>query len=211
MRTTHPWRPLAVVATAIACLVVPTSPVAAATHDATITDGVVTVYGTDVIPQDAYDLAPFAPHCPAGTLELDVTGTGTVGVSDLDARSIVSFFGLTGAHLRVVTRIATGSTYGTLSGTGPSTISDMRVGVRVVYTSAFDWETCEPDGLAWCDVTFVLELDGTLSGTTPSSTASLTGASVGTVAEGDWCINGFETLVGSTVAVSTPITATLTT
>lgn len=211
MNPSRIFRTLAVVATAVACLVVPTRPVEAAVHEATILDGIVTVYGTGSVPQDTYDLAPYSPLChPDGVFELDVTGTGTIGVSALDSRTVVSYLGLTGTYLRIVTRIATGSTYGTLTGTGPYTVSDMRVGVRVVYTGSYDETTCENTGLAMCDVTFVLELDGTLTTTTVGATASLTGASVGTVAEGDWCIEPFDELVGSTVALSTPITAVFT-
>lgn len=211
MRMAHLRRSLAVITTVLAGLVVPTGPVDAAVHEATILSGIVTVYGTGAVPQDTYDLAPYSPLChPDGVFHVDVTGTGTVGVTALDSRTVVSYLGVTGnPYLRIVTRVATGSTYGTLTGTGPFTISDMRVGVNVAYygTSAYDETSCEPTGLASCDIDVVLELDGTLSSTTSGATASLTGASVGTVAEGAWCVEPFDDLVGSTVALSTPITA----
>lgn len=211
MNKVHLWRSFALTATVLACLISTAHPVSAATHDATVTGGVITLYAATV-PQDAYDLAPFVPHCAAGTLELDVTGTGAVGVTDLDSRTVVSYFGLAGnPYLRVLSPSASGSTYGTLTGAGPSTITDMRVGVQATYydTSGYDDTTCEPTGLSQCSVDFVVELDGTLTGTTPSSTASLTGPGVGTVDE-IVCDGDLASLVGSTVAVSTPITAILT-
>ncbi len=202
-------RTIAVVATVAACLLTTAHPVSAAVHDADIGGGVVTVYGTGSVPQDSYDLDPYVPHCPQGVVELDIPGNGTIGVTALDARSVAAYFGMQGSYARIVTRISTGSTYGTLSGSGPYTISDMRVGVQVVYAGSYEEGTCEQEGLAMCTITFVLELDGTLTTTTTGGVATLTGTGVGTVAEGPWCAGDFASLVGSTVAVSTPITATL--
>lgn len=206
----HMWRSLAAAITAVACLVVTAHPVAAATHDATITGGIITLYKPALVPIDTYDLAPFTPLCASSTLDLDVTTTGTVGVTALSSTTLVSYLGATGnPYRRVVTYIPTGSTYGTLTGTGPYTITNMRVAVSVAYYSSAT--TCAVTGTPVCTVGLAVELDGTLTGTTVGSSVSLTGAGVGTVVALPSCVGTLSPLVGSTSEVTAPITATLTT
>ncbi len=211
MNRTHLRRSLVAVTTVVVGLVAVAGPAAAATHDADVTGGVITLYGTGSVVKDAYDLAPVVPPCGTSTLELDVTTTGTIGVTGLQSKTVANHPVATGnPFLRVLTYIPQGTAYGTLTGAGPYTITDMRVIVEMTSYSSGDYSGCVPGpGSGTCTIAFLLELDGTLTGTTPTSTVSLTGGTAFSTASLG-CLTGFG-LVGTTAVVTTPITATLTT
>ncbi len=213
MNRTHLRRSLAAVVTAIACLAGLAGPAGAVVHDTTVTGGVITLSSS----VDVYDLAPATPTCPTGTfpttLQIDV-GTGTVGITAFGARSTTTYAGFpawTNPHLRVLT--APYRTPGTLTGTGPYTITNIRLGVVVTVYNAvgYDATTCVVTGTPACAFSFQLSLSGTLTGTAPGATASLTGTSTTSTGPFPTCATPYLALLGVSAATTTPITATLTT
>jgi hypothetical protein len=204
MRRTHLRRAFAAVATAIACLVVTATPTAATAHDGDITGGEVVFTKPGVT--EVLDLPQTACSTTAA-LDLDVTGTA-VTVTALSMKS-TSFFSLypPSSFLSIFTRSTSGLTSGTLTGT---TLTTMRVPVEVSVYSSYDF-TCTPTGTSVCKIAFLLQLSGTLTGTTVSSTYSLVGSSIGTVIANPTCGAGPSYIIGTTAFVTTAITGHLTT
>ncbi len=152
------------------------------------------------------DFNPLAAgSCSDSSLGLAITGT-SIGSTSFMA-STVRTFGTTGPYLAVFTRSTTGSSAGTLNTTvTPHTVTNMRVAVVMTVYNTTD---CTPAGTPMCTLAMVLNLSGTLTGTTPGSELDVTGASVGSFVAFPTCSSGPSFLIGSSGTVTDSITADL--
>ncbi len=218
MNTTHLRRSLAAVGTALVCLVVMANPAAATpvNYNATITGGRIVLSKTGVT--EVIDLVPTTPSCTTpSTLQAHFTSNNTssnVDVTNLNS-SHIRTFGTTGTYLAVLTRSTVGNSAGhiTSQGTPAHTVDSMRVGIQIrIYNTAGTTDPCAPNGPLVCTLGVLLHLNGTSTSISSSNTFSLTGASVGTVvALAPGCAAGPSYLLGTTSAVTVPITGHLST
>jgi hypothetical protein len=157
-------RPVAVMATVVACLLMFQSPASAVTHSADIADGTLTLTKMDGTVPGLFPLFSLAPTggCPTGTLQLDITTT----TADITSFSVQHPFTMgTGTWVMVITR--TGSTAGTISGTN---LTSLGLGLNItIYNNS---GSCVL-GTRVCGFNTTLSFSGTITGSTTSDTGTL--------------------------------------
>ncbi len=203
MNKTHLRRSLAAVITTVACLAIMANPASATVVNAEITGGEITLAKTGVT--EVIDLTPGTgggtTTCPAGVLQVDVQAS-TINVTALSVTGVRPI-GATN-YLAVLTRL--GSVAGTKSG---GTITNMKLTVGAAIYSVPTTGCAVPTTPPLCRLAVQATLNGTYTGTLLNigDTATLTGASNGTVVANPTCTAGPSFLLGTTLTVTQPLTA----
>ncbi len=201
MKTTHLRRSLAAVGTALVCLLAMSNPAGATLHSATITGGIITSTKTGVT--ETINLNPTTASCSSSTLQTDDGTTGTtIAVTTLGS-SHVQAYSNGQSYLTVLSRSTTGNSAGAYNtAVTPHTVTNLRV---AIVATIYNTTSCTPTGTPVCTVAAILNLSGTTTSTSVSSTFSLTGASVGTVAAFPTCAAGPSQIIGTTLTVTSAI------
>ena len=196
-------RSVMALATVVAVLTLTASPTPAnSTHRIDITDGTLTVQGTEIQLTTRLGGADSA-NC--GTrLDVDVDHTATtsnVTIDDVTGR--FRFIRLTTAYIAVLTISPFGNSSGSLSG---GTITDLGVGFNMRIHPSAGTPDCITGGDAFCTMFMPLVFSGTYTSTTnPSITSNDTGTlttAASTSFNLDGCCDPFANLNGATVTTA---------